>query len=275
LNQTSGALQHFYIFLRDDTTSGQARLLQRRRLALSGTMPRLLDIKLVRHSLSSIRMAYRQTEKVVRKLAARREAIVAAAYDALAEKGIAAIQIAPIAERAGIAAGTVYRYFPSKTELVAAVVTGLSEADIAALEQAAAAAPGPLSALAAAIATFAMRAIARRRLVLALMAEPIEPDLDGALATYRRALAAEFEKLIRKALEDSHLKHQDAALAAPALIGALIEGLIGPLAPPAMHDPAEMRAQVQRLTLFALRALGVVDARARGLVVQIAVQEQA
>jgi AcrR family transcriptional regulator len=220
-------------------------------------------------------MAYRQTEKVVRKLAARREAIVAAAYDALAEKGIAAIQIAPIAERAGIAAGTVYRYFPSKTELVAAVVTGLSEADIAALEQAAAAAPGPLSALAAAIATFAMRAVARRRLVLALMAEPIEPELDGALATYRRALAAEFEKLIRKALEDSHLKHQDAALAAPALIGALIEGLIGPLAPPAMHDPAEMRAQVQRLTLFALRALGVVDARARGLVVQTAVQEQA
>jgi AcrR family transcriptional regulator len=219
-------------------------------------------------------MAYRQTEKVVRKLAARREAILAAAYDTLAEKGIAAIQIAPIAERAGIAAGTVYRYFPSKSELVAAVVTGLSEREIAALGQAAAAAPGPLSALAAAIATFAMRAIARRRLVLALMAEPIEPELDGGLASYRRALAAEFEKLIRKALEGSHLQHQDAALAAPALIGALIEGLIGPLAPAALHDPAEMRAHAQRLTLFALRALGVVDARARGLVVQTAAQDQ-
>jgi AcrR family transcriptional regulator len=218
-------------------------------------------------------MAYRQTEKVVRKLAARRQAILAAASQTLAEKGIAAIQIAPIAERAGIAAGTVYRYFPSKTELVAAVVSGLSEQEIAALEEAAAAAPGPLSALAAAIATFAMRAMARRRLVLALMAEPIEPELDGALTSYRRALAAEFEKLIRKALADSHLQHQDAAFAAPALIGAVIEGLIGPLAGPTAQDPAEMRAQVQRLTLFALRALGVVDARARGLVVQAAVQE--
>jgi AcrR family transcriptional regulator len=218
-------------------------------------------------------MAYRQTERVVRKLAARRQAILAAASQTLAEKGIAAIQIAPIAERAGIAAGTVYRYFPSKTELVAAVVSGLSEQEIAALEEAAAAAPGPLSALAAAIATFAMRAMARRRLVLALMAEPIEPELDSALASYRRALAAEFEKLIRKALAESHLQHQDAALAAPALIGALIEGLIGPLAAPAAQEPAEMRAQVQRLTLFALRALGVVDARARGLVVQAAVQE--
>jgi AcrR family transcriptional regulator len=219
-------------------------------------------------------MAYRQTEKVVRKLAARRQAILAAASQALAEHGIAAIQIAPIAERAGIAAGTVYRYFPSKSELVAAVVSGLSEQETAALDEAAAGAPGPLSALAAAIATFAMRAIARRRLMLALMAEPSEPELDGAVASYRRALAAEFEKLIRKALADSHLQHQDAALAAPALIGALIEGLIGPLAAPALEDPLEMRAEVQRLTLFALRALGVADARARGLVVQAAVREE-
>jgi hypothetical protein len=42
----------------------------------------------------------------------------------------------------------------------------------------------------------------------------------------------------------------------------------------ALHDPAEMRAHAQRLTLFALRALGVVDARARGLVVQTAAQDQ-
>jgi AcrR family transcriptional regulator len=217
-------------------------------------------------------MAYRQTERVVRKLAARRAAILAAARDALAEKGIAAIQIASVAERAGIAAGTVYRYFPSKTELVAAVVAGLSGEEIAALERAAAAAPGPLSALAAAIATFAMRAIARRRLVLALLAEAVEPELSGALASYRRELAAALEKLIRKALEGRHLEQQDAALAAPALIGALIEGLLGPLAPPAVQDAVEVRAEVQRLTLFALRALGVVDARARGLVVQTVMQ---
>jgi AcrR family transcriptional regulator len=220
-------------------------------------------------------MAYRQTEKVVRKLAARRAAILAAASDALAEEGIAAIQIAPIAERAGVAAGTVYRYFPSKAELVAAVVSELSEREIAALEQAAAQAPGPLSGLAAAIAAFAAHALARRRLVLALMAKPIEPELDGALAPYRHALVAEFEKLIRKALEGNHLRYEDAALAAPALLGALIEGLVGPLAPARTQEAAEMRAAVQRLTLFALRALGVVDARARGLVVQATLRKQA
>jgi AcrR family transcriptional regulator len=219
-------------------------------------------------SLVQIRspMAYRQTEKVARKLAARREAILAAACDTLAEKGIAAVQIVPIAERAGIAAGTVYRYFPSKTELVAAVVTDFAGEEIVAIERAAASAPGPLSALAAAIGTFAMRAMARRPLVLALTAERSEPELTEALASYRRMLAAKLEGLIRKALDGGQLQQQDAALAAPAVIGALIEGLLGPLAP-ATAPVDEMRAQAQRLTVFALRALGVADARARGLVV--------
>jgi AcrR family transcriptional regulator len=215
-------------------------------------------------------MPYRQTENVVRKLAARHEAILAAAGDAAAAGGMAAVQIAPVAERAGIAAGTVYRYFPSKTELVAALVAELAEREIGALAGAAAAAPGPLSALAAAVITFAARALARRRLAFALIAEPVEPEVDAARVSYRTALAGEFERLIRTALDGKHLPDQDAALAATALVGALIEGLIGPLAPDAGNDPAQRRARVQALTLFALRGLGVVDARARGLVVQTA-----
>lgn len=215
-------------------------------------------------------MVYRQTERVVRKLAARREAILAAAYDTVAQKGIAALQIVPVAERAGIAAGTVYRYFPCKADLVAAVVAELSAEEIAAIEQAAAAAPGPLSALAAGIGTFAMRAMTKRRLLLALTAEPNESDLTELLVSYRRAVAAQLEKLIQNALAAGQLEQQDAALAAPALIGALIEGLVGPLASSAGQDRVGMRAEAQRLTLFALRALGVGDARARGLVVQAA-----
>src|SRR6516165_9895654 len=127
--------------------------------------------------LARFAMPYRRTANVIRKLAARHDAILAAACEAAAEGGMAAVQIAPVAARAGIATGTVYRYFPSKTELVAALV-------------------------------------------------------------------------------------------AAALLGALVEGLIGSRAPAAPDDPAKARARVQMLTLFALRALGVVDARARGLVVQ-------
>src|SRR5882757_767847 len=70
-------------------------------------------------------MAYRRTENVVRRLAARHDAILAAAAALASEAGINAIQIAPVAERAGIAAGTVHRYFPSKTGLVLALVASV------------------------------------------------------------------------------------------------------------------------------------------------------
>jgi AcrR family transcriptional regulator len=213
-------------------------------------------------------MPYRQTENVVRRLAARRDAILVAAGNAAAEGGMAAVQIAPVAARAGIAAGTVYRYFPAKTDLVAALVAAFSASELAALESAAKAAPGPLSALAAAITTLAARALAGRRLAFALIAEPVEPEVDAARASYREALVNEFNRLIRSAHAGGGLPDQDVALAAAALVGALIEGLIGPSAPAAPDDPAKARARVQALTLFALRGLGVVDARARGLVVQ-------
>ena len=61
---------------------------------------------------------------------------------------------------------------------------------------------------------------------------------------------------------------QDTALAATALLGALHEALVGPLAPDNLDDPAKLRDAVQTVTLLALRAVGVMDARARGLVVQ-------
>jgi len=213
-------------------------------------------------------VAYRRTENVIRRLAAREDAIVAAARIAAAEGGMGAVQIVPVAERAGIAAGTVYRYFPSKTELIAKLVGVVSEREIGAMRRAADAAPGPLSALAAAIATFAARALRNRRLAWAVIAEPVDAEVDAVRLMYRRTLAAEFEKRVRAAIQGGHLPDQDAAMAAPALVGALLEGLIGPLAPAQVGEPAQSRAAVQTLTLLALRALGVVDARARGLVVQ-------
>jgi len=211
-------------------------------------------------------MPYRRTENVVRRLAARHDAIVAAAGALAAEAGINAVQIAPVSQRAGVATGTVYRYFPSKTDLVAALVATVSEREIGAMRRAADAAPGPLSALAAAITTYAARALESRKLAFALIAEPADAADDARLA-FRAALAAEIGKRVSAAMAAGHLPEQDIAVAAPALTGALIEGLIGPLAADARDDLGTHDA-VQTLTLFALRAVGVADARARGLVVQ-------
>src|SRR5579859_2162248 len=209
-------------------------------------------------------MPYRRTENVSRRLAARRAAIVAAARAAASEGGLAALQIGPVAEKAGIAAGTVYRYFPGKTDLVAALLDEISDAEIGALRRAGAAAPGPLSALAAAIMTFAGRASRDRRLLYAAIAEPVDSELNAARAKFRKTLGAEFAVLIAAAQSRGQLPEQDVGLATPALLGILIEGLLGPQAPEAA---GREREAVQSLTLIALRALGVADARARGLVI--------
>jgi hypothetical protein len=68
---------------------------------------------------ASIDPLHRRTEGtrgrgVIVRLAARHKAIVAAARALASESGMGAVQIVPAAERAGLTAGTVYRYFPSR-----------------------------------------------------------------------------------------------------------------------------------------------------------------
>lgn len=214
-------------------------------------------------------MAYRRTENVARRLAEREQSIVDAARAAAVQGGMSAVQIANVAERAGIAAGTVYRYFPAKTDLVTELISAVAVRELAAIRSAADAAPGPLSALAAALSTFAARLLRERRLAWAVLAEPIDHATDESRLEFRKAITEELASRIRIAMAHKHLPEQDIAIAAPAVVGAMLEGLIGPQAPEFGGDHAKIRAAVQNATLFALRALGVVDARARGLVVQL------
>src|SRR6195256_206160 len=117
-------------------------------------------------------MVYRRTHQVVKRLAARRSAILAAAREAAAEGGMAAVQIAPVAVRASVAAGTVYRYFPSKADLISELISEVSRDELAAIRRAADAAPGPSSALAAAGTTGAVHVLWPGKLAWGLPAAP-------------------------------------------------------------------------------------------------------
>src|ERR1700686_5440270 len=178
-------------------------------------------------------MPYRRTDNVTRRLGLHHAAIIAAARAAASEGGMAAVQIVPVARCAGIAAGTVYRYFPGKTDLVAALLAEISEREIGALRRAGDNAPGPLSALSGTIMTFAARALRARRLIFAAIAEPVDAELDAERHAFRKALADEFTARIAAAVAGGHLPEQDAPLAGAALVGLLIEALIGPLVPDA------------------------------------------
>lgn len=60
-------------------------------------------------------------QEQVQKIADKREAILAAALDLFAERGFHGTAVPLVAERAKVGAGTIYRYFASKEELVNAL----------------------------------------------------------------------------------------------------------------------------------------------------------
>ncbi|GEC14501.1 TetR/AcrR family transcriptional regulator [Nitrobacter winogradskyi] len=214
-------------------------------------------------------MVYRRTQQVMKRLAARRRTILTAARDIASKGGMAAVQIAPVALRADVAAGTVYRYFPSKADLVSELIAEVARDELTAIRAAADAAPGPSSALAAAIVTVAVHMVSHRKLAWGILAEPVDVDVAATRLASRRDIAGEIEARIKAAISAGHLPQQDTSLAATALLGALHEALVGPLASD-FEDQAALRDVVKAATLLALRAVGATDARARGLVVQAA-----
>jgi len=199
-------------------------------------------------------MAYRRTERVEEQLQDKRNRILQAVRAVVGEVGFNGAQVATVAEAADVATGTVYRHFPSKGELFAEALAlnAQHEVDVVA---AVAQADGSASArLADAIRVFARRAVRARRLAWAMIAEPAEPEVDSARLIYRRAFSDVFERLIRDGIEQGEFPQQNAKASAACVMGALSEGLIGPLAPEAGSLP-DTRALIDQITAFCLQAV--------------------
>jgi len=196
---------------------------------------------------------YRPTERTEARRTAARERIVHAATELVAHGGYREAQVAAVAQRAGVATGTVYRHFPSKADLLTEVFRVASQREVDAVAQAAAAAGTAAERTAAAVETFARRALRGRRLAWALLAEPVDPAVEAERLQFRAAYAATFAGAIREGIATGELPAQDAQLTATAMVGAIGEALVGPLSPTAAAADAD--ALVAGLTTFCLRAI--------------------
>lgn len=188
------------------------------------------------------------------RLADRRARILRAARELVAEDGWAACRIARVAARAGIATGTVYRYWPSKADLCVEVVATVSEHEIAIVTAVADSGDTPADKLTAAIRIFAARALQGRRLAYALIAEPADPEVEGTRLEYRARLAQCFERILREGIMRGAVPQLDPAVAAACIVGAIMEGLIGPLAPDFGTGRQPDRRLIDQITAFCLRA---------------------
>ena len=199
-------------------------------------------------------MVYRQTEKATQRLADKRARILAAARELVADGGWTAAQVDTVAAKAGVATGTVYRHWSSKAELCAEIVATVSAREVGIVAAVADADGTPVEKLEAAIRTFAGRALRGRRLAYALIAEPVDPEVETVRLDYRAQLARCFERVLREGIMRGAFPPLDPAVAAACIVGAFMEALVGPLAPAKGTGPRADRALVDQITHFCLRA---------------------
>jgi AcrR family transcriptional regulator len=197
-------------------------------------------------------MPYRPTERTRARLAAVRERIVDAALAQLAEGGYASASVAAVAQRAGIATGSVYRHFPSKGDLFAEVFRRASQREVDELRSMTGRGEPVTHRLAAWVEAFVRRALAEPVRAYALIAEPVDPAVEAERLTFRRAYADLFERALRDGMEAGELPPLDAALTAAAIVGALSEALVGPL----QRREAGADSLVAGLQTFVLRSVG-------------------
>jgi AcrR family transcriptional regulator len=195
---------------------------------------------------------YRRTQAVQERLDATRARIVAAAHTLVAERGYAGCSVAQVAEAAGVATGSVYRHFPDKGALFAEVFRTATQREVDAVA-AAGAGPGPVAGrIARAVETFSRRALKAPRLAYALIAEPVDPQVEAERLVYRRAYRDIFAAVISDAVAAGELPAQDPQVSAAAVVGAMAEALVVPL-----HAGGATARTVPELTAFVIRSLGI------------------
>ncbi len=183
---------------------------------------------------------------------ATRERLLAAARELIEEGGYASASVAAIAERAGVASGTVYRHFASKAELFLEVFRAVCAGEERAMRAAAdEAGPGAVDRLEAVLATFARRALQNRRLAWALLAEPVDPVVDAERLAYRERYASLVAAELRAAVAVGDIPAQDVAFTAAALVGGCGEALVGPLS--SVNGSGQVVASIET---FVRRAIG-------------------
>jgi AcrR family transcriptional regulator len=187
-----------------------------------------------------------------------RERLLVAARELIEEGGYGAASVLAIAERAGVAAGTLYRHFASKEELFVEVFRSVCEREERAMRAAAdelAEGATAQERLETVLATFARRALRNPRLAWALIAEPVDPRVDAERIAYRARYAELIAAGLAAGIAAGELPEQNVDLTAAALVGGCGEALVGPLSPLAAGGP-DPDAIVAALRTFVGRAVG-------------------
>ncbi|MGC5346882.1 TetR/AcrR family transcriptional regulator [Streptomyces sp. DT24] len=204
-------------------------------------------------------MAYRQTDRTRRRAEEKQVAFLGAALDLVALHGFAGAKVSAIAQACHASTGSLYSYFDSREDLLAAVFREVADRELTAVGRAVAEAPAsPTERLDALIRTFTRRALRGRRMAWSLLFEPVAPAVEAERLVYRRAYVELGEGIIRDGITEGAFAPQNATVASSAVIGAISEALVGrlgPIEPDAVSGMSD-ELLVAEIRDFCFRALG-------------------
>lgn len=208
-------------------------------------------------------MAYRPTEKTEARKRAQHKLLSDTALNIVARGGFSALTVASLAEEANVAIGTIYKYFQDKMAVCTHVFQRGSAREVETVQQCAF--PEGVAAeemescrkrLEDTITVFATRALTGHKLAYALIAEPIDPVVEAERLKYREDYADIFSRLVQEGVDKGEFRYQDAHVAATAIVGALAETLVGPLARVAQgHNDIAQDALIDSIKTFCLAAV--------------------
>ncbi|MBF7730930.1 TetR/AcrR family transcriptional regulator [Pseudomonas sp. N040] len=210
-------------------------------------------------------MVYRTTSLRLDRDQELRARILECALARVSDGGFASLTMQALAGDVGLATGSLYRHFRNKAQLACEVFASASGREVEALAVAFAAPGTPGARLAQGIRQFATRAWHSRQLAFALIAEPVEPEVDEQRLRYREAYAELFGRLLAEGVASGDFQVEQIRLASACLVGAIAEALVGPLAPAARvaqdsGRTASNAAEISRhLITFCLRAVGAKE----------------
>lgn len=177
-------------------------------------------------------MSYKRSSLMQERMEQNRAAILQSARELIAQGGLKDAQIQPIAERAGVSSGLVYRYFENKSQVLIEVLSAAILYEIEILDSIAK--RQDLSAtqkLHKAVTTFVKRALNSPQLAYSLMFEPIDPSVEHERFRSKQLLKQSIKEILAEGKVNGEFGFEDLNTAALCVVGTMTFVVIEPLNP--------------------------------------------
>ncbi len=201
-------------------------------------------------------MAYRTSDKVRQKKDAKRTAMMQTAVQVFAEKGYHAATVRDIVQKAGVAIGTFYFYFPDKETLFVYLYEETGEFLAQTLEQAITSKELLHHQIAAGVQSYVNIALYEPAVIHLMLVGGIGaiPSLHEKRSIFRERMTQMWQRPLDFASDDGNLPEQNTRRSAEMIAGACDEAILNLLAQPDAESSGP--ATVRDITLFILRGLG-------------------